>query len=218
MKALFLDFDGTLVDSIAILRRCYDVFLARWNFQGSDEDFARFNGPPLKEIVKAMAVHYNLPGTVDDLLGIYRGIIDESYDEALPAPGATALLDYAWEHDILCAIVTSNGKERVARWLSRNGWNDRISFIVGGQCVPRGKPFPDPYLEALSRAGCTAQDAAAVEDSPHGAQSAIEAGLKTYGLHTGSGEGWLPGVIFVPDLNGIVHEVSKGIPRAISVA
>jgi phosphoglycolate phosphatase-like HAD superfamily hydrolase len=54
---LFLDLDGTLADSLSLMRANYDRLLARHDRQGSDAEFDRMNGPPLslvsQELIRA---------------------------------------------------------------------------------------------------------------------------------------------------------------------
>jgi len=68
--------------------------------------------------------------------------------------------------------------------------------LVCGDEVPRGKPWPDPYLAALRQGGVSAGDAVAVEDSAQGAQSALAAGIATFGYRPSDrpGQDWPAGV------------------------
>ena len=46
-RALMLDLDGTLADSLGAMRGVYDRFLDVFGVAGNDAEFARLNGPPL---------------------------------------------------------------------------------------------------------------------------------------------------------------------------
>lgn len=67
------------------------------------------------------------------------------------------------------------------------------TMVIGYECA-RSKPFPDPYLEGLSKLGLSAADCVAFEDSVNGVSSAVSAGLYTFGVGEGSQER-LKGVI-----------------------
>src|SRR5271166_2066937 len=58
-RGLFLDLDGTLADSLGVLRRVYFCFLREFNQEGSDAEFDRLNGPKLSEIVGALQKKYH---------------------------------------------------------------------------------------------------------------------------------------------------------------
>lgn len=66
-------------------------------------------------------------------------------------------------------------------------------MVIGYECA-RSKPYPDPYLEGLSRLGLSATNCVAFEDSVNGVSSAVSAGLYTFGVGEGSQER-LKGVI-----------------------
>jgi len=50
--------------------------------------------------------------------------------------------------------------------------------VVGVEQVQNGKPCPDVYLEAAKRLELPPQKCIAFEDSPTGAQAALNAGIK----------------------------------------
>lgn len=54
-------------------------------------------------------------------------------------------------------------------------------MVIGYECS-RAKPYPDPYLQGLSRLGLTADACIAFEDSANGVSSAVAAGLFTVGI------------------------------------
>jgi beta-phosphoglucomutase-like phosphatase (HAD superfamily) len=51
-----------------------------------------------------------------------------------------------------------------------------FTTVVTGDAVERGKPHPDPYLEAARLLGVDPADCLAIEDSDTGARSAESAG------------------------------------------
>ena len=80
--------------------------------------------------------------------------------------------------------------------------------IVSAKHVPRGKPAPDVYLEALRRLGCT-QPARAlvVEDAVNGLKAARAAGCFTAGI-TNS----LPGGLLAPHADLVVGSLAELLP------
>lgn len=58
-------------------------------------------------------------------------------------------------------------------------------MVIGYECA-RAKPYPDPYLEGLSKLGLSADVCIAFEDSVNGVSSAVSAGLYTVGVGVGS--------------------------------
>ena len=100
-------------------------------------------------------------------------------------PGARELLNRLHGADIRCAVASSSP---VAHVEHRLGQHDLLRFLrswAGGDEVPRSKPEPDVYLLAAERLKVQPQECLAFEDSDHGAEAALAAGMQ---------------VVLVPDL------------------
>jgi HAD superfamily hydrolase (TIGR01509 family) len=209
LRGLFLDLDGTLANSLDIMREVYRSFMKKHSRLASDVEFDALNGPPLTEVVKSLAVIHHLESTPEELLVEYNSLIDDAYGAVSPSPNAKVLLKEARERGWRVGIVTSNNEKRTRDWLDNNGLANLVNFLVAGADVAHGKPAPDPYLLALERSGCVASLALAVEDSSQGAQSAISAGLRTFGYETGSSTTWPAGVHRITDLRQIIPQMAE---------
>jgi len=177
---VFLDFDGTLVDSIDTLKDAYFKFLRRFGVDGSVEEFESLNGPPLFNVVELLKREHKLDQSTNELLKHYSDIIDELYDVVPISSGARDLIQIAGENSIKLGIVTSNSRERVSRWLDLHGLAGTFRLLVADGDTENGKPHPAPYLEALKRAGIDRRSAIAIEDSWSGVTSARHAMLDTF--------------------------------------
>jgi HAD superfamily hydrolase (TIGR01509 family) len=181
-RALLFDLDGTLADSLSVMRLVYGRFLGGFDSVGTDIEFARLNGPPLTEVVRLLKQAHKLPEGADVLLGRYQDLIDQAYTEVAPTAGAHAVLEQAKASGYVAGVVTSNSARRTRDWLNRVGLGGLVDVLIGGEDVQRGKPDPEPYLLATARAGCSAAMSLAVEDSSQGARAAQDAGLRTFVL------------------------------------
>lgn len=209
-RGLFLDFDGTVAESLGVLRTAYEEFLAFHGRKGSLAEFDSLNGPPLPEIVSRLRFLHDLEPAPEELLLRYGERIDASYDEVVPVTGADTLIRLAVETGWTVAIVTSNAAPRVEKWLNRTGLRSLISTLVAAGDTPRGKPFPDPYILALERTACLASLSFAVEDSPSGAGAAVAAGLRVFGCTPARADAltWPLGVTPVSHLAEIAPHLS----------
>ena len=176
---LFLDLDGTLADSLGVLRIVYARFLARFGKNGSDAEFDSLNGPPMAEVVACLILTHGINQPVDDALKIYRELVETAYLDVRPHTGADGLLRLAAARAMPVGVVTSNNAALTRTWLRAVGLETRVDAIVGGDDVACGKPEPEPYLTMLERTGCTASASLAVEDSETGARAAVAAGIPT---------------------------------------
>jgi len=209
-RGLFLDLDGTLADSLPMMRAVYARFLERHGRTGSEAEFDRLNGPPLSEVVDRLKAAHGLEGTHEALMTDYAVLIDQAYDDAPPAEGAAALLDAGRARGWAAAVVTGHAAGRARRWLRRHGLDPLVAVVVGDGDCARGKPYPDPYLAAIERCGCLAGDSLAVEDTPDGATAAVAAGLATYVLARPphATETIWPAVAgFLPGLSGLLPKL-----------
>ena len=186
-RAIFFDLDGTLADSLAVMRHAYSRFLGSFHVQGTDDEFASLNGPPLAEIVRRLAAAHGIAGDPEELETRYGEIIDEAYEFVAPAPGAAQCLEKAKELGCVVGIVTSNSNLRTRRWLDSAGFSRWVDVVVSGDDVRHGKPDPEGYVLATRRAGCPPSRILAIEDSRQGARAALAAGLKTFRLAESAG-------------------------------
>jgi len=181
-SALLLDLDGTLANSLSVMRQVYDRFLQQFNAKPTEIEFTHLNGPPLPEVVRSLKTIHTLPGSLDDLIGRYYALLDQAYAEVRPNPGAMLLLEKARHHDCTVAIVTSNSAHRTWGWLEQVDLACLVSFVTAEEDIIHGKPHPEPYLLAAEQIKCPISEIVAVEDSLLGARSASDAGLMTFVL------------------------------------
>ncbi len=178
---VFFDFDGTVADSLGIMYQCYKEFVTAIGGNPSESEFQSLNGPPLPIVIAQLCNTHKVPFN-PNLLDNYNQTIDRNIENCKPVSGASAVLRKAREMNFICAIVTSNSKLRVQNWLSNNNLEHDIDFVIAGDSTSQGKPHPDPYLLALSKAKVVANYAVAIEDSHDGVRSATLAGINTLWL------------------------------------
>ena len=182
-RSLFLDLDGTLADSLPVMRAVYHSFLAEQGRRGDEEEFQSLNGPALPEIVATLRLRHALEGAPELLEARYRSLVADKYATAArPSHGAPELLAVAARRGIAVWVVTSAEREVAERFLKAHGLAGWLAGVVTAEGLARGKPDPAIYLHALEVAGVRANEVWAVEDSPNGVQAAIAAGLTTYAL------------------------------------
>ena len=211
-RALLLDLDGTLADSLPALKQVYRTFLSRFGVGGTEEEFQSLNGPPLREVCRILQETHRLPGGLDELYSDYQRLLAQAHAEIPPAIGAENVLFTARMNGWATAVVTSTPRAVAKSWLDRHRLNGLIDFIIGGDDVVAGKPNPEPYSLALERAGCAAENAIAVEDSAKGATAALMAGVPTWLLSEQAPTALLAYANFrgcLPSLGAIVYLISE---------
>lgn len=189
-RAILLDLDGTLADSLSVMRLAYQMFLKQFERKPTDDEFDSLNGPPLLQVVRHLKISHSLSDDIDVLLANYFGLIDRVYCNVKPGFGAVNLLLKARKHQCIIGVVTSNTRKRTQFWLETVCLSHMIDFIIPGDEVTQGKPHPEPYIIASKKTSYKLSEIVAIEDSPQGAQSAINAGLKTFVLNPDKNHSW----------------------------
>jgi HAD superfamily hydrolase (TIGR01509 family) len=92
-------------------------------------------------------------------------------------PGARDLLQALQAAGVPCAVASSTHRPEALRRLGHAGLLDFFAAVCGGDEVRHGKPAPDLYALAVQRLGAVASTTLAFEDSGHGVQAALAAGL-----------------------------------------
>ena len=178
-EALLFDMDGTLSDTDAIHRQAMTDTLATLGVDLGDDDFHRHVSGQSNE---AIFTHFfpELSGEerrrlADDKEALYRRLTPSM----TPMPGLPRLIDWAKARGVACALVTNGPRPNVEHTLRALGLTGSFDCLVLGEDLPRAKPDPLPYLEALRRLGAPADRAMAFEDSEPGATAALAAGVFT---------------------------------------
>lgn len=182
-KAVLLDLDGTLVDSLSHLRSAYFEFLNAHGIIGTNEEFANLTGPSLSEIVAILKNKYSLANDPQSLYREYLDCLQDKYARDIqPMPGAEALMDWLNNSRFEVALVSSAPLVLAETFLARQEWKPFFKEVVTGDMVKNAKPHPEIYSLALSKLRIANRDAIALEDSANGLTSARKAGVQALGL------------------------------------
>lgn len=110
--------------------------------------------------------------------------------------GADEILPYLKGKGIKIALATSSPYERAQEHLGMAGLFKYFDQCVCGGMVKNSKPQPDIYLLASEKLGLKPCECIAVEDSPNGVRSAVNAGCKT---------------VMIPDLTPCTEDLKKDL-------
>ena len=171
MRALLLDFNGTISDDEPLLCRIFMELFAEEKPLSEKEYYERLAGLADREIVRAWLGRDD-PALVERKIERYGELADgttvthEARDAVEFAAGRAEV-----------AVVSGSARAEIEPVLAKTGLMKSIAVIVASDDIRRSKPDPEGYLIALDLLGVSAGEAAAVEDSEAGVEAAKAAGL-----------------------------------------
>ncbi|MFJ6426737.1 HAD-IA family hydrolase [Streptomyces hydrogenans] len=201
-RALLLDMDGTLVNSDAVVERCW----RRWaDRQGLDA------GEVLKVVhgrqgYATMAVLLpNRPmaeNHADNAVMLAEETAD--VDGVVPVAGAPAFMDAitGFPH----ALVTSADEALAQARMGAAGLRMPATRVTA-ELVGASKPDPEGFLKGAAELGTAPSDCVAFEDSEAGIQAAKAAGMRVVGI--GPRAAAFAPDVYVPDLTRLRLEVHE---------
>lgn len=180
-KALLLDLDGTLLESERLWLIAEQQVMHRYGYTWTPADQQHCLGGPLERVAKYMEVKSNGAGRSeiigDELLSAVAHLFTT---EALVwRPGAQALVAQAHQLQIPTVIVTASWRSVLDAVMARMSESvGNFTHSIAGDEVQNSKPHPEPYLRAAISVGVPIGECLAIEDSPTGTLSAVNAGAK----------------------------------------
>jgi HAD superfamily hydrolase (TIGR01509 family) len=218
LPALLFDLDGTLIDSDPLHAA---VFIEMFAERGItiDAEFYKTHiiGKHNAEIFGELFPGEDAAVMADLKEARFR---DKLGTSAPPIPGLPALYDRAKRLGWPMAVVTNAPRENADWSLAAIGYGGAFDSVVLGDECKRGKPDPEPYLEAMRRLNVQPAQAIAFEDSPSGLRAARASGALSIGLRTSLDNTALraAGAHFTirdfddPVLHEVLTDIAKGVP------
>jgi mannitol-1-/sugar-/sorbitol-6-phosphatase len=196
--AYLLDMDGTLVNSDAVVERCWRWWAAEVGID-PEETLRIAHGRQGRDVM-AMLLPERSPA---ENLADDERMLDWERDDTegiVPVPGARVLLDTLADQRIPHALVTSADVPlAVARMAAAALPYPAVS--VTAESVAAGKPDPEGFLRAAADLGVDPEHCVVFEDSEAGIAAGHAAGMRVVGV--GERAAAYGPDFLVPDLSGV---------------
>jgi HAD superfamily hydrolase (TIGR01509 family) len=174
IRALLLDFNGTLSDDEALLCSIFqDLFAGLGKPITEAEYYDELAGLSDPEVVEKWLGTPD-PETVARKIERYKELSADG--STVSAEARQAVLEAAGR--VIVAVVSGTARSEIEPVLEAAGLSSSISALVASEDVERGKPAPDGYRLALELLDVGPDEAVAVEDSDVGIAAAKAAGLR----------------------------------------
>ena len=179
VKALLLDFDGTIVDSESVdLRSWEEIFESHGQSVPHDRFALRIGTIGVLDELDELEAVLGRPVDRAQVEAVRRAREAELMELEPARAGVGDYLQAARELGLRVGIVSSSTRAWVEGNLPRLGLHDGWACIC---CADgerdRCKPSPALYHEALRLLDLAPEEAIAIEDSPNGVAAAVAAGI-----------------------------------------
>jgi len=185
-RLVIFDCDGVLIDSEPIACLIMSTVLTGNGFPLTEDDIHAFIGQSGKDTQSAIEKRFGKP-LPDDV----RQQFHDAYRTRLNAGAMPAIKGVA---DLIDALA--HPKLNVATCVASNSSHDYLRMVLGSARlidkffdrifssydVPRPKPHPDLFEHAARMLGASPRDCIVIEDSVHGVNAGVAAGMRVIGF------------------------------------
>ena len=178
LRAVVLDFDGTIVDSEMPIYRKSAAALAEMGLELTVPGWATVVGHGHDDSYRAMCAAVGATFDRAEFEERYERQPDGGLAELPALPGVERLTAEVAAAGVSLGVASSSSQRWVEGHLVRLGLRGRFSVLATrDQVEGRTKPDPASYRWAVEQLGVDPADAVAVEDSAPGIAAALGAGL-----------------------------------------
>ena len=177
IEAIIFDMDGVLVDSEVYWDQAR-VDYARDRGKAWSDAFQRLAmGRSTIGWARVMQEKLALDETTDAIIAEMKARVIAKYEARMPTrPGAIDSVHHMKQH-YRVGLASGSPTEIIKAVTRITGLDQVFEVMVYGDDIPRGKPAPDIYIEAMGRLGVTADVSLGIEDSANGLRSLQAAGM-----------------------------------------
>jgi beta-phosphoglucomutase family hydrolase len=171
------DCDGTLADTMPLHYRAWKRLIEERGAHFSEELFYSLGGKPTRQIAVLLRDEYGVNmGDLDAAVEHKEEYFSALIHEVKPIEAVVQIARRM--HSMAPMAVASGGfRKYVELTLDAIGIRELFQTVVCAEDYRRGKPFPDPFLEAARRLDVAPEQCLVFEDSQLGVQAAAAAGM-----------------------------------------
>lgn len=178
-SAFIFDCDGTLADTMPTHYRAWCSALGAHADKFPEALFYELGGVPTTRIVELLNERHGLALPTAETVAHKEAVFLElSPGIAAIEPVVALARQFAGEGKPM-AVASGGHRRIVLNTLRALGIADLFQAVVTAEDYQRGKPAPDPFLEAARRLGVAPEECLVFEDTQTGIAAATAAGMKS---------------------------------------
>jgi beta-phosphoglucomutase len=183
--AVIFDMDGVLVDNNPFHIEAWMQFCKMKGIPVTAHEIASHFGNTNKDYL-AYLLNREVSAAEAEILGNEKEIIYRKIyaDSIRPLKGLLDLLDHLKQENFKIALATSAPTENVDFTIDKLGIRSYFDVLVDASLIKKGKPDPEIYHTVSRLLSMKPDHCLVFEDSVHGVEAAVRAGMKAVGVLT----------------------------------
>ena len=194
LKAVLLDLDGTLLDTVGDIAAAANMMRASLGFAPLDSALIKtFVGKGIANLVAKTlkdAVGEVGPTALKVAVSNFERQYEKCFSEtSLPFPGVVDGLNALRDKGFRLACVTNKAEKFTLPLLEKSGLSGYFELTLSGDSLPEKKPNPLPLQHAAKFFECSTAELLMIGDSVNDAEAARAAGCAVFIVPYGYNEG-----------------------------
>lgn len=187
-KAVIFDIDGTILDSVDLHARAWEEAFHHFGYDVSFSEVRKEIGKGGDQLLPVFLSKEEVE-RVGKQLQEYRAQLfkDKYLHQVKPFPKVRELFETILSHGQKVGLASSARGDELKHYEQIARVEDLVQVETSSADAERSKPHPDIFEAALERLGpgISSEDVIVVGDSPHDAEGAKRAGIRTIGVLCG---------------------------------
>ncbi|MBO7450200.1 MAG: HAD family phosphatase [Clostridiales bacterium] len=181
-KALIMDLDGTVLDSMKVWNEVDEIFLRKRGFEVDEEYTNTVKSCSMRQSAEYTVKRYNLSETPEEVIAEWEATVEEEYRSKIKLKkGVYEFLHYAKEQGLKITSATALARKNAVAALKNNNVYELFDNIttLDDVDIEINKFEPDIFLIASEKVGAKSSEAIVFEDVKGAIEGAAKGGFKT---------------------------------------